>query len=152
MTYLLDTNGVIALLVINHEHHERVHAFFARRPFATSPQIQLGALRFLTRPLDPDVGAICEPADAWRRLKILRQTRAKVFVPDDLDCAGRLPFDLVSSHRHWNDFYLAGLAQHHGLKLATCDQALSIFFPEIVRLIPDSQPRCQIRHSALPIL
>ena len=50
MTYLLDTNGVIALLVPQHVDHHRVHHFFARRSFAICPQIQLGTLRFLTRP------------------------------------------------------------------------------------------------------
>jgi predicted nucleic acid-binding protein len=50
MTYLLDANGFIALLVPDHEHFDRVHHFFRRRPFATCPSVQLAALRFLTAP------------------------------------------------------------------------------------------------------
>jgi uncharacterized protein len=139
MTYLLDTNGVIALLVDTHEHHERAHRFFARRTFAIAPLVQLGVLQFLTRPRRI-AGRVLEPllkaSEAWRCLRVLRHTRAKTFVSDSLDCAGKLPFDRVTGHRQWNDFYLVALAQAHGFMLATFDAAIAEHFPEVARLIP----------------
>jgi len=141
MTYLLDTNGVIALLVPQHVDHNRIHNFFRKRTFAISPQIQLGALRFLTRPRKlPGSSKVLPPLqrpdEALQLLRWLCHARAKTFVPEDLNCAGRLPFARVSGHQQWNDFYLVALAQHHSFMLAICDAALQRHFPEVVRLVP----------------
>jgi predicted nucleic acid-binding protein len=140
VTYLLDTNGFIALLVPQHVDHARVHRFFRRRTFATCPQIQLGALRFLTRPRTrvgmPPLPPLQAPDEALRLVRWLTQARAKTFIAEDLNCAGRLPFNRVTGHRQWNDFYLVALAQHHSLMLATCDSRIVQHFPEIVKLIP----------------
>jgi predicted nucleic acid-binding protein len=58
------------------------------------------------------------------------------FIPADLNCAGPMPFQSVTGHRQWNDFYLAALAQKRALKLATFDHALTEHFPETCKLIP----------------
>lgn len=141
MTYLLDTNGFIALLVPQHLDHKRVHSFFGRRPFATSPQIQLGTLRFLTRPRTvagrtQSLPPLHTPDEALRLVRWLTHARAKTFLAEDLNCAGRMPFDRITGHRQWNDFYLVALAQQRSFMVATCDQALHEHFPEIVKLIP----------------
>jgi predicted nucleic acid-binding protein len=141
MTYLLDTNGVIAILVPQHVDHNRVHRFFANRSFAICPQAQLGALRFLTRPRTVSgaarpLPALQTPAEALRLVRWLCHAKAKTFVPDSLNCASRMPFERAAGHRQWNDFYLAALAQKNGFMLATCDIALQIHFPEVVKLIP----------------
>ena len=141
MTYLLDTNGFIALLVPQHLDHERVHRFLRRRSFATSPQVQLGALRFLTRPralkgMLHSLPPLQTPDEALRLVRWLTHARAKTFVAEDLNCAGPMPFNRVTGHRQWNDFYLVALAQRHSLMLATCDSALQTHFPEVVKLIP----------------
>jgi predicted nucleic acid-binding protein len=137
----LDTNGFIALLVPQHVDHARVHQFFGRRSFATCPQIQLGALRFLTRPrnfsgLARPLPPLQSPDEALRLVRCLTHTRAKTFVPEDLNCAGPMPFDAITGHRQWDDFYLAALAQRNGFMLATCDEGIQRHFPEIVKLIP----------------
>jgi uncharacterized protein len=140
VTYLLDTNGFIALLVPQHVDHQRTHRFFQRRSFATSPQVQLGALRFLTRPravpgssqlLPP----LQRPDEALRLVRWLTNAKGKTFVPEDLNCASTKLFERVIGHRQWNDFYLVALAQRHSFMLATCDTALERHFPELVRLI-----------------
>jgi|GraSoiStandDraft_16_1057320.scaffolds.fasta_scaffold1747947_2 predicted nucleic acid-binding protein len=141
MTYLLDTNGFIALLVPQHVDHHRVHHFFKKRTFATSPQIQLGALRFLTRPRtisgsSKPLPALHKADEALRLVRWLTHAKAKTFVAENLNCAGKMPFDRVTGHRQWNDFYLVALAQHHSLMLGTCDQALHRHFPEVVKFIP----------------
>lgn len=76
------------------------------------------------------------PDEALRLVRWLTQARARKFVPEDLNCAARLPFDRVTGHRQWNDFYLVALAQRHSLMLATCDGGIEQYFPEIVKLIP----------------
>jgi uncharacterized protein len=140
MTYLLDINGVMALMNKDHEHHERVHRFLKRRPFATCPLVQLGALRLLTRPRrlkDVERPPLETPANAWRKLMILRNTRARIFIPDELDCAAHsMPFGGLSGHRQWNDFYLVALAQKYGFMVATFDAGLWESFREVVKLIP----------------
>jgi predicted nucleic acid-binding protein len=50
MTYLLDANGLAALVIPQHEHHARAHRFFGRRPFAITPLTQLALLQILSRP------------------------------------------------------------------------------------------------------
>jgi predicted nucleic acid-binding protein len=141
VTYLLDTNGFIAMLVPQHVDHTRVHRFFLRRSFATSPQIQLGTLRFLTRPrlakgLADPMPPLQTPDEALRLVRWLTQAKAKAFFAEDLNCADRMPFQRVTGHRQWNDFYLIALAQKHSSMLATCDAALQQHFPELVKIIP----------------
>jgi uncharacterized protein len=139
MTYLLDINGVMALLDRNHPQHEAVHGFFQRRPFATCPLVQLGVLRLLTRPRLIKGAAfppMAVPEEAWRKLVVLRNRRATVFITDELDAWSlHLPFQKVMGHRQWNDFYLVALAQRHHFKVATFDAGLGTLFPGHVTVI-----------------
>jgi len=139
MTYLLDANCLVALVVPQHEHHLRAHRFFARRTFAVAPLTQLALLQVLTRPRRFEkrvLPPLHTPAEAVRILRILCHRRGRTFVAADLDCTGRLPFDQITGHRQWNDFYLAALAQKHGYLLATLDEPLVKHFPELCRLVP----------------
>lgn len=139
MTYLLDANGLAALVIPQHEHHERAHRFFARRPFATTPLTQLALLQILTRPRRLDQQMLVPlhpPAEAIRLVRLVSHRRGVKFLPAELDCSGPMPFGSVSGHRQWNDFYLVALAQKYGLMLATFDQALPLHFPEVCKLIP----------------
>lgn len=144
MTYLLDTNGFIALLAPGHEHFRRVHAFFQRRSFATCPQVQLGALRFLTRPRrhgEELLPPLCTTDHALNLVRWCSHNRARIFLPEDLNCAGRLPFGHVTGHAQWNDAYLAALARKHNCRLATCDDGLVASLPEMTKLIPPLKSR-----------
>ena len=139
MTYLLDANCLVALVVPQHEHHVRAHRFFARRPFAVSPLTQLALLQVLTRPRrmeNTTLRPLHTPPEALRILRILCHQRGRTFIPANLNCAGRMPFDKVAGHRQWNDCYLAALAQSHGYLLATFDEALVQHFPELCRMVP----------------
>jgi len=76
MTYFLDANGLAALVIPQHEHHERAHRFFNRRPFAVTPLTQLALLQILTRP--PRVSGqmlppLRTPAEALRRLGLAQK-------------------------------------------------------------------------------
>jgi hypothetical protein len=139
MTYLLDANGLAALVIPQHEHHQRAHNFFARRAFVITPLTQLALLQILSRPRrvqDQILPALHTPPEALRLTRLLSHRRGVRFVPADLNCAGPMPFRAVTGHRQWNDFYLVALAQKRGLMLATFDAALSAHFPQICRLIP----------------
>lgn len=139
MTYLLDANGLAALVVPQHEHHHRAHRFFSRRAFALTPLTQLALLQIRSRPRRVQgqiFPALHTPAEALRLMRLLSHRRGVQFVPADLNCAGRMPFETVAGHRQWNDFFLVALAQMHGLMLATFDSALPVHFPEVCKLIP----------------
>jgi len=86
----------------------------------------------MPHPLPP----LHNPDEALRLVRWLTHARAKTFVPEDLNCADRMPFERVTGHRQWNDFYLVALAQRHSCMLATCDLALQNHFPEVVKIIP----------------
>lgn len=60
-----------------------------------------------------------------------------MFLPEDLTFGGSMPFERVTGHRQWNDFYLVALAQRNAMILATCEEPLLKHFPEVVKLIPD---------------
>lgn len=137
MNYLLDTNAVVAMLAEQHEHHERVHRFVGKRRFGISPQVQLGVLRYLTHERNVDGRRhppLETPLEALRKLRVFCNTRAK-FIPDALDACA-VDFASVTGAHQWNDFYLAALARHHRLRLATCDGGLCLAFPDLAVLIP----------------
>ena len=139
MTYLLDANGLAALVIPQHEHHPRAHHFFSRRAFAITPLTQLALLQILSRPRriqNQILPALHTPAEALRLMRLLSHRRGVHFVPADVNCAGPMPFEAVTGHRQWNDFYLVALAQKSGLMLATFDSALPVHFPEVCKLIP----------------
>jgi predicted nucleic acid-binding protein len=125
--------------VPQHEHHDRAHRFFLRRQFAVTPLTQLALLQVLTRPRRLP-GKVLPPlhssAEALRLLRLLCGTRGRIFIPADLNCAGKMPFATVAGHRQWNDFYLVALAQKHRRLLATFDEVLVQHHPEICRLVP----------------
>ena len=86
----------------------------------------------MPQPLPP----LQAPDEALRLVRWLTHARGKMFIPEDLNGASRMPFERVTGHRQWNDFYLVALAQRYSVMLATCDSALQKHSPEVVKLIP----------------
>jgi uncharacterized protein len=139
VNYLLDANGLVALVIPQHEHHERAHRFFERRPFAVTPMTQLALLQILSRPRRVQqqiLPPLHTPDEALRLTRLVSHRKGVRFLPASLNCAGPMPFGTVSGHRQWNDFYLVALVQRAGLLLATFDDALPRQFPEVCKLIP----------------
>jgi predicted nucleic acid-binding protein len=96
-------------------------------------------LQVLSRPRragDEILPALHSTDEALRLVRLLSNKRGVAFLPADINCAGRSNFQGVGGHRQWNDFYLAGLAEKNGLKLATFDEAIARTFPSSVQLIP----------------
>jgi len=130
-TYLLDSNVVIALTFTGHLHHERALRWFLAecQAFATCPITQGSLVRYGLRqvPGDPE----------WSKglLRKITSHKHHTFWPDSLSFDD-LEMRGVVGHSQVTDAYLVGLAEHHGGKLATFDEALTTVFPQAC-LIPD---------------
>ncbi|MHC1766304.1 MAG: TA system VapC family ribonuclease toxin [Verrucomicrobiia bacterium] len=137
MTFLMDTNALIALAWENHEHHKAAAKWFrAVSAFATCPITQGGFVRISS---NSALGFANEPADAFRSLDSIVADRRHEFWPDDLsfcDCEIQRP--RIRSHARITDHYLVGLARRHKGALATFDIPLERAFaaePDLVHLI-----------------
>jgi predicted nucleic acid-binding protein len=126
MSYLLDVNALLALLLAEHIHHSRTLSWtqgLARRHqanFLTCPITEIGFLRILnqTTAYNRSLG---EAKDLLARAKqgtIVRFT----FVPDDFPASG-LPAWVVKPNQI-TDGYLLHLAKRHGSDLATLDEKI----------------------------
>lgn len=135
MTFLLDANVLIALLVSSHVHHEAAESWFvaADGDFATCPVTQGSLTRFLIRE--------GRPAEAARTAltAILNDPRHE-FWPDSLSYT-QVPTAGITGHRQVTDAYLAQLARSRNARLATFDQALSKLHNDVSELIPSAGPR-----------
>ena len=114
--YLLDVAPLLALLWEGHEHHERTMACLTKGKMAVCPVTELGFLRISTQPA---FGATFPQAK--RMLRDWKQAQKPEFIPCDLDA---LDMDDPSTGKHTTDFYLASLAQKHGMQLATLDEGV----------------------------
>lgn len=129
MTVLLDANVLIAVVVTDHVHHDQAESWFAELggPFATCPITQGALVRLLVR----------HGATAAHSLEVLAGVVARGehrFWADDLG------FDAISltgvvGHRQVTDAYLAGLARHHGGRLATFDRGLAATHADVTDLL-----------------
>lgn len=118
MTYLLDANVLIALVIEEHEHHDLVSRWAEHAgPLAICPIVEGALLRFLLR-----VGETAATAEAV--LRAVRQLPSVEFWPDrlsyvDLDLSG------LRGHREVTDLYLVGLATAGNGILVTLDEGLA---------------------------
>lgn len=117
MKYLLDVNTLLALIWENHDHHARVVSWLEKAgAVAVCPLTEIGFVRISTQ---PRFGASVEQAR-----KMLADWKAFThagFVPCDVDI---LKTVAPRSGKNTTDFYLGGLAEAHGLKLATLENDL----------------------------
>ncbi len=118
-TFLADGNLLIALIVVDHVHHERaVEWFTSEEPtLATCPITEGTLLRFLVR----------EGSSASVAIGVLDAIRA---APWHIFWADDIPYESehlggVIGHRQITDAYLVALARHHGGQLATLDKGLA---------------------------
>jgi predicted nucleic acid-binding protein len=127
--YLLDANGVIALVIAEHEHHARVAAWTAGVDRIALCPITEGALiRYLIR-VGETIGTAARLLTALRRSSRFEFWAASISYAD-------ASLEHVTGHRQVTDAYLASLATTQGARLATLDEALSRTLGETVELIP----------------
>ena len=128
-SYLLDANAVIALVIAEHEHHERVAAWITQvDKIALCPITEGAMVRYLIR-----VGETA--ATASELLGALRESARVEFWPDSISYTD-VALEHVTGHRQVTDAYLASLAASHQARLATFDVALATALDGTVDLIP----------------
>jgi toxin-antitoxin system PIN domain toxin len=126
--YLLDSNAVIALVISEHEHHERVAAWTKSVDrLALCPITEGAMVRFLIRGGET-------AATASQLLTELHRSPRIEFWPDSISYAD-VALEHVTGHRQVTDAYLAALAASHAARLATLDAALAGTLVETVELI-----------------
>lgn len=127
--HLLDSNVLIALTIVEHEHHERASRWAQDAgDLALCPVTQGALTRFLVR-----LGE--SPATAAAILAAHEASDRCVFVPDDVSYA-RLDLARISGHRQVTDAYLVALAAAHGARLATLHEGLAALHPDGAVLLP----------------
>lgn len=128
--YLLDSSVLIALLSFRHEFHERVTEWLgsSERIVCTCPITEGAVARCFLR--EPNV----KFEDVQESLRSLASQPTHRFIPDDLSYAKLVPTGIVG-HRQVTDAYLAQLARHHGVRLATLDRAQAVLFPDVAELV-----------------
>jgi toxin-antitoxin system PIN domain toxin len=128
-TYLLDANVLIALTVVEHEHHERTATWAAGiGRFALCPVVEGALVRFLVR-----VGE--SVAVAAQLLRAVHALPSCEFWPDALSYA-EADLGHVRGHRQVTDAYLTSLAADRRGVLATLDEGLSRDRPDVTLLLP----------------
>ncbi len=112
---LLDVNVLIALLWASHEHNARTWKWLETEGrVATCPITEIGFLRISTQLV---YGATTE--QARKMLHDWKTTKKPEFIPCDIDA---LKTTTPPVGTQTTDFYLAGLAGAHSLKLATLEK------------------------------
>jgi predicted nucleic acid-binding protein len=129
--HLLDTSVLLALGLDDHLQNRVAEQWLMRQvsSFVTCPLTQLGFLR-ITKQLRRDIsihqiGAVLE--------SVCRDAR-HLFVAADMDVRSG-DWRLILGHQQITDAYLAGLARHHGLKLATFDHGLVVTHADVAVLV-----------------
>jgi predicted nucleic acid-binding protein len=129
MTYLLDVSTLLALLWDLHIHNTRVTRWQIGVKLAICPLTELGFLRISTQ---PNFGVTFQQAK--KMLQDWKAAQKPEFVPCDLDA---LDMQDPATGKQTTDFYLASLAQQHGMRLATLDEGIR--HPSVF-LIPVEEP------------
>jgi predicted nucleic acid-binding protein len=112
MTYLLDVSTIIALLWQTHVDHAKASAWAKGKKLAVCPITELGFVRVSTS------AAFNLPmADARKLLQDFLGTVE--FIPADLRA---LDGAVAPNSAKTTDWYLANLADKHGMQWATLDQ------------------------------
>lgn len=130
--WLLDGNVLVALVLADHPHHQRVRRWrqsTLQDMFATCP-ITEGTLLRLHMMHARDKSS----AAAWAALHSVRAHPRHVFWPENFSYSELDPVRL-SGHRQLTDSWLAELARRNSAKLATLDIALSALWPDVTLLL-----------------
>jgi|SRR5690625_3213 len=128
MTYLLDANVAIALVVKEHEHHGAASSWFTGVDrVALCPIVEGALMRFLIR-----IGESAETA--FLLLQTLRDHPRMTFFPDSISYE-EVRFADILGYRQLTDVYLAELARRNGGLLATFDRGLHALRPESTHLL-----------------
>lgn len=111
--YLLDVSVLVALLWRTHANHTKARAWLKGKSLVVCPITELGFLRVVTSP-----AYNASMRQARETLKDFLETESPEFIPADVRALAGEP---ARSSAKSTDWYLANLAQAHGMKWATLD-------------------------------
>ena len=128
MRALLDINVLVALLDLDHVHHQAGRKWFERevqQGWASCSITQNGCIRILTQPSYPNP---VSPQRAQRLLFSATSAPHHQFWRSEISILDAEIFDHSRIHgpRQLTDTYLLGLAAHHGGRFVTFDRRISI--------------------------
>jgi hypothetical protein len=123
---LLDVNVLVAVLDVDHVHHERAGAWLRdniEHGWATCSITQNGAARVLSQPSYPGALTVAEAVAAVRSATT---TVHHEFWPDPVAIVDPNVIDPARLHgpRQITDAHLLALATHHGGRFATLDRRI----------------------------
>lgn len=128
--YLLDSSVIVALSNSSHTHYALVARWLTGNiQFASCPITQGAVIRTYFREAQAPL-----MEDAQRILKSIVSDPSHHFIPDDIDYLA-VDGKGLRGHKQVTDAYLAQLAKHHKLKLATFDTAQAALYPDVVELL-----------------
>jgi len=126
VSHLLDVNVLLALLWPSHAHHSKVTAWSSGKTLTLCPISELGFIRIST----VKTGQFnLSMADARKLLQDFISQQKPAFIPCDVRALDGNPAPGSGTTTDW---YLANLADKHGLKLATFDAGLKHAAAELV--------------------
>jgi uncharacterized protein len=131
VTFLLDANVLIALVVADHVHHAAAEQWHANqtKKFATCPVTQGSLIRLLLREGQSSATAVAA-------LEGIAGCTRHEFWPDSVTFADVKMTGIVG-HRQVTDAYLAQLARVNKGRLATFDQGLAQLHSDVAELVPE---------------
>ena len=113
MKYLLDVSTIVALIWSGHTDHTKASGWANGKKLAVCPITELGFIRVVT---SPAFNATME--DARDVLENFLTVEKPEFIPA---AARALDGEVAPTSGKTTDWYLANLAQHHGMTWATLD-------------------------------
>jgi uncharacterized protein len=133
MTWLFDSNVLLASVLASHAHHVRVHEWLRSErvaKFATCVITQGALLRLLMR-----FGRDRSAGGAWRTLELVVRSPGHQFWDDGFSYLG-VSHRFLQGPGQVTDAWLAKLAETRQGKLATLDEACAALHRNIAVLIP----------------
>ena len=132
MSYLLDGNVLVALMLQGHVHHDRANAWFASNTLAfhTCAVTEGTFLRLHIR-LAVDSSAKA----AWSTLAQFQSHPRHEFIDDGFSYAA-VPYGRLLGFKQVTDTWLAQLSRSRAIKLATLDAGLVSSHPDVAFLVP----------------
>ena len=133
MSWLVDGNAIIALVIKSHPHHARAKAWFEALTeiFHTCSVTEGNFLR-----LHMMLSIATTAAAAWKNLALIQSDSMHVFVDDGYSYA-QVSTSLLQGHKQVTDAWLAQLARRHDVRLATLDGGLVATHPDVGFLISE---------------
>ncbi len=133
MSWLLDGNVIVALLIDNHPHYRRATTWFSTlvEPVVTCAVTEGTFLR-----LHMQMAADRSARAAWQSLADFQTNPQHRFIDDGFSYEN-VSNKSIQGHKQVTDAWLAQLARRHGLRLATLDAGLVATHSDVGFLIPE---------------